>query len=74
MKSNSKKIVILIILAIGFVFLPNMMLDFGDGQKTNVINPKESFKKNLIFYLVAIITLLFKYSILFYLFKNILSF
>jgi len=42
MKSNSKKIVILIVLGIGFVFLPNIKLEFGDNQKFNVINPKES--------------------------------
>ena len=42
MKSNSKKIVFLIVLAMGFVFLPNFMLDFDRGQKTNVITPKES--------------------------------
>ena len=40
MKSNSKKILILIVLGMGFVFLPNIKLDFGDGQKFNIIHPK----------------------------------
>jgi len=42
MKSNKKNIIVLLVLVMGFVFLPNIKLDFGDGQKTNVINPKES--------------------------------
>lgn len=42
MKSNTKKIIILLVLGMGFVFLPNIKLNFDYGQKTNVINPKES--------------------------------
>jgi len=42
MKSNSKKIIILIVLVIGFVFLPNNKSDLSDVQKLSVINPKES--------------------------------
>ena len=42
MKSNSKKIVILIVLTMGFVLFPNIKLDFGDGQKFNIIHPKPS--------------------------------
>jgi len=42
MKSNTKKIVILLVLGMGFVLLPNTMLDLGDNRKPNVINPKIS--------------------------------
>jgi len=42
MKSNSKKIIILIVLVMGFVFLPNNKSDLSDVQKLSVINPKES--------------------------------
>ena len=42
MKSNSKKLLILIVIALGFVFLSNIKLDFGHGQKSNIVNPKAS--------------------------------
>ena len=42
MKSNSKKLLILIVIAMGFVFLSNIKLDFGHSQKSNIVNPKAS--------------------------------
>ncbi|MFX1447171.1 MAG: nitrous oxide reductase family maturation protein NosD [Promethearchaeota archaeon] len=42
MKSDKNKIVILIVLILGFVFLPNIKLDFNLSQKPNDINPKQS--------------------------------
>ncbi|TKJ19416.1 MAG: hypothetical protein CEE43_15400 [Promethearchaeota archaeon Loki_b32] len=42
MKTNTKKIIVLIILGIGFVFLPNIKLNFSVDQKTNLSILKES--------------------------------
>jgi len=42
LNSNTKKILILLILGMGFVFLHNIKLEFGHRQKSNVIIPKES--------------------------------
>ena len=42
MKSNTKKIIILLVLGMGFVFLPNIKLDFDYGHKSNVKIPKQS--------------------------------
>jgi len=46
MKSNAKLIAVLIILGMGFTFLPNIKLDLDHGQISEVNKPKESGRYN----------------------------